>query len=186
LSFIQERMAAEVLPLMALAQEAVRQLEHAKDPRSKGQGQDQQQEMHQQALRKTRAHLDASLLALQKVYQVPAFPLLTCLDQLLTTCIDLSEWEAAHRAVASSIPFYDLYYQGLNHPLLALQLLSHAKLSWLLQRPSEALRSWKRALPILQITHGPSHALVQQVREAIPPAEMEAAHERSTSRQIKA
>ena len=184
LAFIQERMAAEVLPLMALAQEAVRQLEHAKNPRA--QQQQAQQQDHQTALRTTRAHLEASLAALDKAYQAPAFALMTCLDQLLTACIDLGDWEAAQRAAAASLPFYDVYYQGLAHPLLALQLLSHAKLSWLLQRPAEALRSWKRALPILQVTHGPTHALVQQVREAIPPAEMEAAHERSTSRQIKA
>jgi hypothetical protein len=181
LALLQERMAAEVLPAMSVAQAASKKLEGMH-------GRVAQKDVP--TLVQARSQLEAGLAALSRAHAPPAFPLLSCLDSLVLVCIDLEDWEAARGYVARSLPFYDAYYSssaGLdNHPLLALQLLMHAKLSWLLHRPSEALASWKRALPILRISHGPNHALVQQVLEAIPPAEMEAQQERSTSRRIKA
>ena len=174
LAFLSAQMEREVLPLMAEAQALSLQLERAREGERSN------------ILPRARVALERALAALSTVHAPPAFPLLSCLDQLLTACVDVGDWDAAYRHAAASLPFYESYYAGMNHPLLALQHLTHAKLAWLLQRPAEALKSWRRALPILQVTHGPRHALVLQVMEAIPPAEMEVAHEKSTSRRIRA
>lgn len=174
LAFVSAQMEREVLPLMAQAQALSLQLERAREGERAS------------LLPRARVALERALSALSTVHAPPAFPLLSCLDQLVTACIDLGDWDGAYRHAAASLPFYESYYAAMNHPLLALQHLTHAKLAWLLQRPADALKSWRRALPILQITHGPRHALVLQVLEAIPPAEMEVAHEKSTSRRIRA
>ena len=177
LAFLSSMVSTHVLPLVAAANAGLKSLETLKSGAKKG---EMQVTVRQQ--------LQKSLHALHMAYAPPAVPLLTVLDDLLRVCIESGEWELAHRTVSSSLEFYDALYSvhAPNHPLLALQLLTHAKLAWLLCKPTEALRSWKRALPILRITHGDTHALVRQVQEAIPPAEMEAMQEAATSRRIKA
>ena len=48
----------------------------------------------------------------------------------------MGDWDAALSYATESLPFYDAYYAHIpNHPLLALQLVMHAKLAWLLQNP---------------------------------------------------
>lgn len=178
LSFLSEMVSTRVLPLVSAANAGLKALEKIKAGSQK----------RNEAQAQVRQQLQQSLAALQMVYAPPAVPPLTALDDLLRVSIDSGEWSLAHETVSASLQYYDAIYSAHapNHPLLALQLLTHAKLAWLLCKPSEALRSWRRALPILRITHGSDHALVREVQEAIPPAEMEAMQERSTSRMIKA
>lgn len=136
--------------------------------------------------------LRAAHAALSAAFNPLSTQLYLLYEQQLRVALERQQWSEAREAAAASLPLYEFYFAGLDHPLVALQHLMHAKLAWLLEDAQAALNSWQRALPTLLLSHGESHSLVRELKENIWQAQMEirqgksGAASSSSRKQIKA
>ena len=175
LLFVESQVQAEVLPYMQLTDYVRAQLKQGV------------QRVKPQQLAELKEKVQTALRAVDKTFNSFSSFRLIALEQVILVAIELQDWRLAYDGLSASIPVYDFYYQPLPfHPLLGLQLMMHAKVAWLLEYSEVALNSWQRALPILQVTHGPDHRLTKEIQEAIPPAQMEVIQKRAMGKQAKA
>jgi len=101
--------------------------------------------------------------------------LLHALDAAMNACIDLQDFEAANHYCKLSLPVYEHVYPS-NWPLLGLQYFIKGKMDWYLQHTKNALVWLRKALKVLQITHGMQHTMVKELLLLLQEAQAEAEH----------
>jgi hypothetical protein len=111
--------------------------------------------------------------------------MLRLLDDFMQFCLQGKDYVRAEALCSRTIPIY-LFYYGENdaspipHPLLGLQYFMLAKLQWYNQHADQTVVTLQRAIPMLSISHGHLHTLVEEARRLADEANAELAATRST------
>jgi hypothetical protein len=92
-------------------------------------------------------------------------------------------WREAMFYCSASLAAFERMYPP-RWPLVGLQYLVHGKLSFYLKYTEAALESMRRALPILSVTHGPSHPLVGTLHTMLAEASAEWNYEKDQRRRL--
>ncbi|MCO5604257.1 hypothetical protein L7F22_058420 [Adiantum nelumboides] len=111
--------------------------------------------------------LQASALHKSSLHRIKTY------DNLLKVCMSMEDWTSSLSYCHKAIPVYERVYLP-NHPLLGLQYYTCGKLEWYQGKTVEAVKSYRQALAILNITHGCDSELVKSLKGALQEAEAEA------------
>eukprot|EP00250_Pteridium_aquilinum_P009307 c18584_g1_i2 orf=442-1086(+) len=108
-----------------------------------------------------------------QIFQKNSLHRMKTYENLLKVCMSMEDWTSALVYCHQAISAYERVYLP-NHPLLGLQLYTCGKLEWYLGRTVDATNSYRRALDILEVTHGSNTELVQNLKAALQEAQAEA------------
>jgi SET and MYND domain-containing protein len=101
--------------------------------------------------------------------------LMNALNTAMSVCIDAQDFAAADKYCTTSIPAHEYIYPPA-WPLLGLQYYMKGRIDWYFAKTQSAVHWLRKALAILEITHGYDHSLVKGLVDLLREAEAEMQH----------